>query len=68
MCQKSIKLNFVYKKASSLTFGRNKGAHKAELRHSIYACGKCMRFQYQLGQNKVVYNNQSKNAPQCVAL
>ncbi len=45
-----------------------KSAYKTELPHTIYAYGKCMRFQYQLGQNKVVNNNQSKNALQCVAL
>jgi hypothetical protein len=35
---------------------------KAKLRH-----GKHMHFQSQLGQTKVVFNNQGKNAPQCVA-
>ena len=27
---------------------------KAELQHTIYACGKCMRFPSQLGQTKVI--------------
>ena len=38
--------------------------HKAELRHAVYACGKRMRFQSQLGQTKV--SNQGKNATHCV--
>ncbi len=40
---------------------------KGSLRHAVYTCGKCMRFQSQLGQTKVDFNNQGKNAPQCVA-
>ena len=38
---------------------------KAELRHAVYACGKRMRFQSHLGQTKVVFDNQGKNAQQC---
>jgi hypothetical protein len=40
---------------------------KGSLWHIVYACGKRMRFQSQLGQTKVDFNNQGKNAPQCVA-
>ena len=39
--------------------------NKAELRHAVYACGKRMRFQSHLGQTKVVFDNQGKNAQQC---
>jgi hypothetical protein len=37
---------------------------KGSLRHAVYACGKRMRFQSQLGQTKVDFNNQGKNAQQ----
>ncbi len=42
-------------------------ATKAELQYAIYTCGKRKHFQSQLGQTKVVFNNRSKNASQCVA-
>ncbi len=41
--------------------------HKAELQHAIYACRKLMHFQSHPGQNMVDFNNQGKNAPQCIA-
>ena len=37
---------------------------KEELRHAIYACGKHIRFQSQLGQTKV--SNQGKNPTHCI--
>jgi hypothetical protein len=37
------------------------------LRHAVSACVYSMHFQSQLGQTKVDFNNQGKNAPQCVA-
>ena len=38
---------------------------KAELRHAVYACRKRMHFQSQLGQTKIVFDNQGKNSQQC---
>ncbi len=40
---------------------------KCSLRHAVSACVYRMRFQSQLGQTKVDFNNQGKNAPQCLA-
>ncbi len=37
------------------------------MRHTVYACWKCMRFQSQLGQTKIDFNNQDNNALQYVA-
>jgi hypothetical protein len=44
--------------------------HKAEFQHAVYVCGKRMRFQSQLGQTKVDFNNQGKNSPpmRCVLI
>ncbi len=39
---------------------------KGEFQHDVYTCGKHMLFQNQLGQTKVVFNKQGKNAPQCI--
>jgi hypothetical protein len=41
--------------------------NKGSLRHAVSTCVYCMRFQSQLGQTKVDFNNQGKNAPQCLA-
>ncbi len=40
---------------------------KTELQHTVYAWGERMRFQSQLGQTKVDFNNQGKNATQRIA-
>ena len=39
----------------------------AELRHAIYASGKRIRFQSQLGQTKFFFDKQGKNAQQCIS-
>ncbi len=40
---------------------------KAEFQNAVYECRKCMCFHCQLGQTKVVFNSQGKNAPQYIA-
>ena len=46
--------------------GENKFHLKDKLRQAVYASGKSMHFQSQLGQTKAVVHNQVNNEMQCV--